>query len=251
MVVEWREIGLTTLPPMPLQAVENRRLYRQIADQIAALIDRGEYKAGQRLPPERDLARQLGVSRPSVREALIALEVEGYVEVRVGSGVYVIGPRRDDAVEPLTADEGPFELIKARWLIEAECAALAAKHATKAQVRAMEEALDAMEADRDKGVMPLGADRQFHLRIAEGSGNSALALVVKTLWDQRTGPLFLRLEHHFDTPGLWSVAIREHRDIVAAIARHDAAAARSAMRRHMDHAAKRFSTSWDRTKNAK
>ena len=236
---------------MPLQAVDNRRLYRQIADQIAKLIEKGEYSTGERLPPERDLAKQLGVSRPSVREALIALEVEGYVEVRVGSGVYVVGSRGKRASAPLPADSGPFELIKARWLIEAECAALAAKHATKAQVRAMEEALDAMAADRDKGVMPLGADRQFHLRIAEGSGNSALALVVKTLWDQRTGPLFLRLEHHFDTPGLWSVAIKEHRDIVEAIARHDAAAARAAMRRHMDHAAKRFSTSWDRRKKAR
>ncbi|SRR5258705_2488498 len=233
---------------MPLQAVDNRRLYRQIADQIAALIERGEYDAGQRLPPERDLAKQLGVSRPSVREALIALEVEGYVEVRVGSGVYVMGSGRSARAETLPADSGPFELIKARWLIEAECAGLAAKSATKAQIRAMEEALDQMEADRDRGVMPLGADRLFHLRIAEASGNSALALVVKTLWDQRQGPLFLRLEHHFDTPDLWTVAIREHRDIVAAITRHDAGAARTAMRRHMNHAAKRFSKSWEKKK---
>src|SRR4051794_33451668 len=141
---------------MPLQAVENRRLYRQIADQIAALIERGEYASGARLPPERDLAKQLGVSRPSVREALIALEVEGYVEVRVGSGVYVVGngatPRGREA---LAEDSGPFELIKARWLIEAECPALAAKHATRAQVRAIEEALDDMEASREKGVVPL------------------------------------------------------------------------------------------------
>lgn len=233
---------------MPLIAVENRRLYRQIADQIAALIERGEYRPGARLPPERDLAKQLGVSRPSVREALIALEVEGYVEVRVGSGVYVLGKGGAPAGDPLPADSGPFELIKARWLIEAECAAMAAKVATKAQVRAMEEALDAMEADREKGTMPLASDRLFHLRIAEASGNSALALVVKTLWDQRTGPLFLRLEHHFDTPALWSVAIREHREIVAAIARRDAGAARTAMRRHMNHAAKRFSTSWDKSR---
>ena len=236
---------------MPLHVVENRRLYRQIADQIAALIERGEYGIGQRLPPERDLAKLLGVSRPSVREALIALEVEGYVEVRIGSGVYVVGPRTAPAGEPLPADSGPFELIRARWLIEAECAALAAKEATRAQIRAMDDALDTMEADRDKGVMPLGADRLFHLRIAEASGNSALALVVKTLWDQRTGPLFLRLEHHFDTPSLWTVAIREHREIVAAIARHDATAARAAMRRHMNQAAKRFSTSWDKRKRIK
>ena len=233
---------------MPLQAVDNRRLYRQIADQIAALIEKGEYGAGARLPPERDLAKQLGVSRPSVREALIALEVEGYVEVRVGSGVYVIGPGPALRSPPMPADSGPFELIRARWLIEAECAALAAKEATKAQIRAMEEALDQMESERERGVMPLAADKLFHLRIAEASGNSALALVVKTLWEQRTGPLFLRLEHHFDTPELWGTAIEEHREIVGAIARHDAGAARAAMRSHMNHAAKRFSKSWDKKK---
>ena len=74
---------------MPLQAIAPRRLYRQIADQLRTLIERGEFPVGSRLPPERDLAVQLGVSRPSVREALIALEVEGRVEVRMGSGIYV------------------------------------------------------------------------------------------------------------------------------------------------------------------
>src|SRR6478735_6824107 len=98
---------------MPLHAVENRRLYRQIADQIARLVERGEYGPGSRLPPERDLARQLGVSRPSVREALIALEVEGYVEVRIGSGVYVNDKRLAGRVPApagisLPEDSGPF-----------------------------------------------------------------------------------------------------------------------------------------------
>jgi DNA-binding FadR family transcriptional regulator len=236
---------------MPLQSVDSRRLYRQIADQIAALIEKGEYRAGERLPPERDLARQLGVSRPSVREALIALEVEGYVEVRVGSGVYALGPHPASGSPVLPADSGPFELIRARWLIESECASLAARSATRAQVRAVEDALDQMQAQRDKGTMPLASDRLFHLRIAEASGNSALALVVKTLWDQRMGPLFLRLEHHYDTPALWDVAIREHHEIVQAIARRDPTAARAAMRRHMNHAARRFSTSWEKRKRRK
>ena len=75
---------------MPLQTVEPQRLYRQIAEQVRSLIAGGEFAAGSRLPAERDLAKQLGVSRPSVREALIALEVEGWVEVRTGSGVYVL-----------------------------------------------------------------------------------------------------------------------------------------------------------------
>ena len=236
---------------MPLQAVENRRLYRQIADQLAGLIERGEYRPGARLPPERDLAKQLGVSRPSVREALIALEVGGLVEVRIGSGVYVL--ERPPARVPeatLPEDSGPFELIAARSLVESECAALAAKHATRAQVRAIEEALEHMAAEHERGAMPLGQDREFHLRIAEASGNSALGLVVRTLWEQRTGPLFRRLEHHYDTPTLWQVALREHRQIVAAIARHDAAAARSAMRRHMNQSAKRVSASLDQGEKA-
>ncbi len=233
---------------MPLQAVENRRLYRQIADQIAALIEKGEYAKGGRLPPERDLAKQLGVSRPSVREALIALEVEGYVEVRVGSGVYVMSRGSAARAAPLSADTGPFELIRARSLIEGECAAMAAKLATRAQMKSLEEALAGMEAGREAGD-PLANDRLFHLRLAEASGNSALALAVQTLWDQRMGPLFLRLEHHFDTPGLWDVAIREHREILAAIQKRDGAAARAAMRRHMNHAAKRFSASWGKKKS--
>lgn len=234
---------------MILEPVENRRLYRQIADQIAALIQKGRYRLGDRLPPERDLARQLAVSRPSVREALIALEVEGYVEVRVGSGVYVVGAHPAAVrAQPLPADSGPFELIRARWLIEAECAALAARHATRAQIRGMEEALERMGSGGKEGAS-LAADRLFHQRIGEASGNSALALVVKTLWDQRTGPLFLRLEHHFDTSDLWEAAIREHREILQAIARHDPAAARAAMRRHMNHAARRFSASWGKGKD--
>ena len=232
---------------MPIQAVETRRLYRQIADQIAELIEGGEYKPGARLPPERDLAKQLGVSRPSVREALIALEVEGYVEVRVGSGVYVTNSGKGIArPAPLPADSGPFELIRARWLIESECAALAAKEGTRAQIRAIEEALETMtrEHQREENSVPLVADRLFHMRIAEAGGNSALVLVVKTLWDQRTGPLFMQLEHHFTTPDTWTTAIKEHRDVYNAIAKHDAKAARAAMRRHMDNAAKRFSKSF-------
>ena len=231
---------------MPIQAVEPRRLYRQIADQIAKLIRRGEYKPGARLPPERDLAARLGVSRPSVREALIALEVEGFVEVRIGSGVYVadaraMAARRRPVLPP---DSGPFELIDARRLVESECAALAARHAGTAQIRQMKAALASMNRDLRRRVVPLDGDQLFHLRIAEASGNSALALVVRTLWAQRTGPLFLQLEHHFDTPALWSAAIDEHQAVLGAIEAHDPAAARAAMRRHLLHAGSRFKRSF-------
>ncbi|MCK6429896.1 MAG: FadR family transcriptional regulator [Burkholderiaceae bacterium] len=236
---------------MPIQALEPRRLYRQIADQIAALIRRGEFKPGSRLPPERDLAKQLGVSRPSVREALIALEVEGFVEVRIGSGVYVTsaGSRRAGGrvgKAALPPDSGPFELIEARRLVESECAAQAARHASAAQVRRMKAALATMRTDGRRNVVPLEGDQRFHECVADASGNSALAMLVRTLWAQRTGPLFLRLEHHFDTPALWSAAIAEHQAILAAIESRDPGAARAAMRRHLDMAARRFKVSFNR-----
>ena len=234
---------------MPFQSIEPRRLYRQIADQIRGLIRAGEFVAGARLPPERDLAKQLGVSRPSVREALIALEVEGLVEVRIGSGIYVLAGNGTangaHAHEPPDAAAGPFELLRARYVIESECAALAAKSAKKSHVAAIESALDEMERERRDGRQPLGGDRLFHLRIAEATGNGALVHVVKLLWDERTGPLYQQLEHHYDSPELWTAAMAEHRAVLRAIAGHDAAGAKAAMQRHLNQAYKRFSKGWD------
>jgi len=230
---------------MPFQSIEPRRLYRQIADQIRGLIRSGEFPAGARLPPERDLARQLGVSRPSVREALIALEVEGMVEVRIGSGIYVLAPGNDKPSSGPEAEAGPFELLRARYVIESECAALAARSAKKAQVHAMEEALVEMERELTDAKQPLPADRMFHLRIAEATGNGALVAVVKMLWEERTGPLYKQLEHHYDSPQLWHAAMAEHRAVLKAIAARNADAARSAMQRHLNQAYKRFSKGWD------
>jgi len=230
---------------MPFQSIEPRRLYRQIADQIRGLIRSGEYGPGARLPPERDLARQLGLSRPSVREALIALEVEGLVEVRIGSGIYVRAAPEGAAPASAEAAAGPFELLRARYVIEAECAALAAKSARRAHVQAIASALDEMEREMTDGRQPLHSDRDFHLRIAEATGNGALVHVVKMLWDERTGPLYQQLEHHYDSPELWRAAMAEHRAILKAIADHDPVAAKSAMQRHMNQAYKRFSKGWD------
>jgi len=233
---------------MPFQTIEPRRLYRQIAEQIRALVRSGEYPPGVRLPPERDLAKQLGVSRPSVREALIALEVEGLVEVRIGSGIYVQGPAAGGNGEEqpaVHAEAGPFELLRARHVIEGECAALAAKSAKKPQLAAIEEALEVMQREFDADKQPLAGDQLFHVRIAEATGNGALVAVVKMLWDERTGPLYKQLEHHYDSPALWTAAMAEHRAVVKAIAAHDASAARAAMHRHLNQAYKRFSTGWD------
>jgi len=234
---------------MPLQAVEPQRLYRQIAEQLRALMSGGEFTPGSRLPAERDLARQLGVSRPSVREALIALEVEGWVEVRTGSGVYVLEragrlPGDDTKVPP--AEWGPLELIRARRVIEGEIAALAATQARRKHIQAMRDAIDLMQDDADRGVAPLAGDREFHTAVAQACDNVVLLETVQTFWDARRGPLFERLGDYFETVPSWRMAIAEHEAVLAAIRSHDAQAARAAMQIHMDKSHARFSASWRR-----
>jgi DNA-binding FadR family transcriptional regulator len=226
---------------MPLQAVETRRLYRQIADQLRAAIAAGEFAPGARLPPERDLAVQLGVSRPSVREALIALEVEGLVEVRMGSGVYVTGASpRAAAVAGMDAALGPFDIIRARQLIEAELAALAARSRTPATVKRLRAAVKAMEDDIARGIMPMRGDREFHVALAEASDNAALVRVVTELFDERNNPLFVQLGHHFENARSWRAAVAEHRAVLRAVADGDAALARRAMRDHLQQSHDRF-----------
>ena len=229
---------------MPIQIVETQRLYRQISDQLRALIIAGEFPVGSRLPAERELSVQLGVSRPSLREALIALEVEGYIKVHMGSGIYVCElPPKSQKGFDLSAEEGPLELIQARALLEGEVAATAAKNGSKLQFDAIEEAIAIMESDAAAGITPIDADQLFHHRVAEASGNSVLVGVVQRLFDSRLGALFDQLHSHFDTPDVWAQAITEHRAVLKALRARSPGKAREAMRAHMDIAYKRLSSS--------
>ena len=237
---------------MPLQALEPQRLYRQIADQLRTLITGGEFGPGERLPAERDLAKQLNVSRPSVREALIALEVEGWVEVRTGSGVYVLD-RKDKAngrAKVPATEWGPLELIRARRVIEGEIASLAAQHAKRKHVAAMKAAIQSMKDAADSGVQPLDGDRAFHTAIASACDNVVLLETVERFWDARHGPLFERLGDWFESVPSWRIAIAEHEKVLAAIAAHDPEAARAAMQSHMDKSHARFSASWRRANSS-
>lgn len=238
---------------MPLQTVEPQRLYRQIAEQLRQAIASGEFAVGARLPAERDLAKQLGVSRPSVREALIALEVEAVIEVRTGSGIYVLAPRAKKA-ESADADTdappewGPLELMRARELVEGEVAALAARHAKKADVQAMGGALQQMRDEVGAGQEPRLGDEAFHAAIARACGNEVLRDTVRGYWRARCGPLFERLGDHFDTVPSWNAAIAEHAAVLDAVRARDADAARETMRRHLKKAHARYSGSWPAAK---
>jgi len=229
---------------VPLEAVESPRLYRQIADQLRHLIDRREFPVGGRLPPERELAEKLGVSRPSVREALIALEVEGRVRIRMGSGVYVTEAPRPRPVEPADLPDGPFEVLKAREIVESAVCAEAGGQAAAQDIAALDEILTQMEAPGLSGDELIAFDRAFHVAIAAILGNAVLARFVGDLFDQRVNPYFQQLASYFENDASWREAFGEHRAIRDAIASGLGNEAREAMRRHLKQSQERFSQSF-------
>jgi DNA-binding FadR family transcriptional regulator len=228
---------------MPFQAVATQRLYEQVAGQVTALVARGEFKPGDRLPPERDLAKLLGVSRPTVREAMIALEMAGLVEVRVGAGTFVTDKAKQNG-EPTGrlfegAGSSPFELIAARRTIEPEVAALAAQQATPAEIAAIAETITMIGAAKDTP-QHRAADHLFHVRIALASHNAVLTAIVDECWADMYSPMFERigaitgLIENRCSPQQRDKTKLEHGEIYLAIAAHDPAAARAAMDRHLE-----------------
>lgn len=222
------------------------RSYLRLAAQIQALVAQGEFAVGKRLPAERALAERFEVSRTSLREAIIALEVQGVVEVRGGSGIYVCesdpGAARPPAAQ--VAGAGPFELLRARCLIESEIAALAASTRSDADLDRIFEALTTMREQVSDKAANAEADRRFHLHIAQSTGNSVLLATVTSMWDQAQGPVWERIEQHFHTQALRQASQEDHQRIFGALVARDAQAARQAMREHLERVIGEFAQGW-------
>ncbi len=208
------------------------KLYQRVANSIVAEIRSGKYPPGERLPPERELAEEFGVSRPTVREAMIALEIRGIVEARRGSGIYVIevSPPETNATEQ---DIGPFEVTEARRLFEGESAALAAAIITDEEIEKLEGLLAILSANTTSEIGER-ADRDFHIAIAEATRNSAIASVVETLWDMRyKSPMCMKMFDRARDAGV-QPRFDDHSQILKALKARDPQAARAAMRSHLD-----------------
>jgi DNA-binding FadR family transcriptional regulator len=207
------------------------RLYERVATGVAVKIAEGEFAVGERLPSERELALAYGVSRPTVREAVIALELDGLVEVRKGVGVFAIAksPRGGEAA---VTDIGPFELLEARRAFEGEACAVAASRIRDQDVEYLEGLLQEIDFSGDV-LAAEDADRRFHIRIAEITGNSAMHAVVEMLWEARDRSPQYRLLT--DKAHAARVVPRddEHAKILDALRARDPARARRAMRSHI------------------
>lgn len=212
------------------------RLYQRVAEQLAEVIVSGEYPVGSRLPAERKLAERFNVSRPTVREAIIALELAGCVEVKGGSGVYVTCTNATTLASK-AQDVGAFEILEARLIFESETAAIAAETITEAELVDLRAALNSMVAENAEENVSENADEIFHLLIAKATHNEAIVSVCKHLWSLRNNScVSASMLEKVRRAGL-RPRIDEHARILQALEQRDAAEARTAMRDHLKRVA--------------
>ena len=199
------------------------RLFQELAN--------GKYAVGDRLPAERELAIEHEVSRPAVREAMIALEVQGLIDVRVGSGAYV---RRLPGIDDRPGfNVTAFELTEARLLFEGESAALAATNITEAELDELEALVRQISDENQRRSVTENADRDFHMLIARATRNLAIVNAIEELWRLRSTSPECALLHAKARAANVRPVVEEHSTIVEALRTRDPAKARAAMRAHL------------------
>lgn len=216
--------------------VNVQRIYLQIVDKLGNMIKSGEFKPGDRLPSERNLSEHFGVSRPPLREAIIALEVMGLVEVKPGSGVYVLDPVNAPNNTTLSEDlPGPFEILEARLLFETDAVSLAAERISNNELQLLSQLLKQLEAlnEQTNTEEAEKVDQQFHLLIADSTRNSAISSTIRWLWELRNKSE-ISAEFHKKLRGAGSIPMAsEHKEILSALMQRDPALARNAMEKHL------------------
>ncbi len=217
---------------MTAQPIRQQKLTASAAEELLALILRGAFEAGQRLPPERVLADQMNISRTSLRDAIARLEVLGHLEARQGTGVFVREPSAAHLTQPfqgmlIRSPQKLVHLLEFRQMLEPEVAAQAAARATPAQIVQLRAALERQELARVRRIKLSDEDLLFHSLVAQIAGNEVIMLVLETLRSLMTQ---LRNQVAGDQPEL---TISEHRAVVDAVASASPQAARQAMHTHM------------------
>jgi len=218
--------------------IKTQRVYMQIVEQILDLLRKGEFRPGSQLPPERDLAEQLQVSRASLREALSALQLLGLIETRSGQGTFVAAGAtstllRLDSSLVYQDLESPFTILQARKAVEPSIAALAARQRSGEALLQMKEIQDLAESD-SLGLSSEG-DRRFHLAIAEATQNPVLVHMMSVVYELMGQRLWLLLrDATASAPGWLRQYAVQHRRIYEAIADQDESAAAARMQEHLD-----------------
>ncbi len=222
---------------------EPKRPYQEVGLVLRNQLKDGHYQIGERLPPEREIAEKLGVSRTVVREALIMLELENLIEVRKGSGVYVVQlPKANSVPQDTSNMVGPFEMLQARQLLESNIAEFAALQATPNDIVKMRQALELQQQGlegQNTGEEENG-DREFHLAIAEATHNSVLVEFFRQIWHMRENPMWHQLHVRITDTAYRKEWYRDHRAILAAMTKKDPVGAKQAMWQHLENVKQRL-----------
>ena len=226
------------------RAVQTKRLYQQIAEQIESYVTSGGLKPGDRLPSEREMAVMFGVSRPSVREAMISLEGAGLIEVRTGDGTFVSGVRPPETRFGVSNIQkigpGVLEQFEARKVLEPALAAMATHLIGESELKILRAAVDEAEDLFRQDKLADEADYSFHVQLAYFSGNRILADVVRELWDLRASEVWQVIRTRVATREHRLEAVSRRRTILQAIEARDAALVRNLVKDMLDWATNRY-----------
>ena len=217
-----------------MEPLKKTRLYEDIINQLLELIKNGSLKPGDRLPPERQLAEELQVSRPVLREALRSMESMGYLDSKVGGGTYIRSVTLDNIISPfsimLSQDEKLIrELIDVRELLETEIASLAAKNITPEYAERLKQSLENMKAEIKNGQNGLEGDNEFHNLLAEIAQNGALSLVCELCSEL----LSKSREATLNLPDQPTRTLEDHARIANAVIEGSSVNAAKLMRQHL------------------
>ncbi|WP_112274258.1 FadR/GntR family transcriptional regulator [Lentzea terrae] len=219
-----------------LRPMVKSRLYEQVLERLRAYVSEAGLKAGDKLPAERELAASLGVSRASVKQAIVVLEVQGLVEARHGGGTYLVRDTLDvEPVEQLVERRKRLpEVLEAREALETKLAELAAERRTDDELADIRDSLDFMRDEIIGGGFGVEGDRRFHAAVTAAAHSSLLADFMKTIAGQITESRNESLRQ----PGRPHRSLAQHTAIYEAIAAGDPKKAAAAMRKHVRTVAK-------------
>ncbi|MBS1203229.1 MAG: transcriptional regulator [Proteobacteria bacterium] len=219
-----------------------KKQYQEIGEDLREQIIQGHYPVGSRLPPERNIAEKYGVSRTIVREALLMLELQGTVDIRQGSGVYVMRiPQVHENEEErfLSSDVGPFEILQARQLLESNIAAFAATMATRADVDNLRRILEQEQRAIALNDTTQDNSKMFHLVLAGASQNQMLLATVESIWHQMdSSPLWQQFNVHIASRPYRLKWLGDRQTLLAAVRRRDVMGAWQAMWQHLENVKK-------------
>ena len=224
--------------PHKLKPIKPKRISDQVFDQLRELIFRGEFKAGEKILTERELAEAFGVSRTSVRDAINKLVVMGLLDQKQGQGTFVRSPESQEKslLATMVESQGASisDLLEVRMGLECNAAAMAASRAVEKDFQFMEKSIEEMQKEVKSGRLGSEADASFHMAIAYATNNPLQVFIMKNFYDFLFTGIKVNLEGLYKVPGNIGTILEQHTLIYQAIRKGNPEAAHRAMKQHID-----------------